>query len=325
MELSHDALVGFRTRFSTIFNSALNAAAPMIEQVALRVDSGRVELVNHRWMKGIPGVREFLGNRVYNNLDNAGFTVKNRKWEDTVAILREDLERDAYGIYDPFVSRMGQAVMLHRDKLGFPLLSAALAAATRANYTAYDTQAFFGAHTAGRETSGVNASNFTNVTNAPVSEAALKIAFASLQNRKDDKGNILEAAMSRPRVMCKAGATYWTLAALANNQFIVGTQPGSGKSSATSQAGQTENVLKGTFDLLPPCPYLATDTEWYAFPSDPIFRPLVFQVEEEIQFLGFEKFLHRWSENDEFVVGTRALYNVALGLPEMVFASTGDA
>jgi phage major head subunit gpT-like protein len=312
MELSHDALIGFRTRFSTLFNRALNLAQPAIEKVALRVDSGRVELVNHRWMRGIPGVREFIGARYYNNLGTDGFVVKNKKWENTIVIKREDLERDQFGIYEPWVSRMGQSVMLHRDVLGFGLLSQAL---SDPSIKSYDGIAFYGNHNVDRKKS------FNNKSSANLNEISLQTAIQELRNRRDSEGNKLMAASSKPLLIVPP-ALEFTARKLANASFIVQTAPGSGAPSATNQAAQAENVLQGMFDLHVE-PLLATDKEWHLTIQDQVFKPLVFQVESDIEFLGYEKFLHRWSDNDEFVIGTRALYNVAVGLPEMCYGSTG--
>lgn len=312
MELTHDALIGFRTRFSTIFNNALNLAAPTIERVALVVPSGRVELVNHRWMRGVPGVREFIGPRHYNNLSTDGFTVKNKKWENTIAIKREDLERDTYGIYDPWVARMGQSVMLHRDVLGYGVLSGAL---TDATIVAYDGIAFYGNHNSKRKVA------FNNKTNGVLNEANLITAIKELRNRRDSEGNKLMVAQAKPLLVVPP-ALEFTARKLLNLSFIVQTAPGSGASSATNQAAGADNVLQGTCDLHVE-PLLATETEWHLMIQDAAFKPLVFQVEQDIEFLGYEKFLHRWSDQDEFVVGTRALYNVAVGLPEMTYGSTG--
>lgn len=318
MEINTAALVGFRTLYSTKFNEAFNLAAPQLDKIAVRVDSGRVAQVVHRWMEAIPGMREFLGKRKINNLDSSGFTVVNKKWEDTIGIPKEDLERDQFGVYTPLIARMGQVAKLHRDSIGFGMLSAALAAATRANYLAYDQIAFYGVHTGGKRVSGAE---FTNVGNEPLTGPNLAAAIANLRKRKDSQGNPLFAAQTKPMVIAAPDLEF-TLAQLANASFIVGAQPGTGATSATSQAGATENVLKGTFDYMT-SPYIGTATEWHVTLGDPLLRPIIFQVELEIEILTWEKFLHEWSINDQFVQGARALYNVAVGLPESVYGSTG--
>jgi phage major head subunit gpT-like protein len=320
MELNSAAITAFKTKYDTEFNKAFELAATNYEKAALVFNSGRVETVQHRWMKGFKGMREFIGARQVNNVNSAGFAVSNKLWEDTLGIRRVDLERDQWGIYVPLVSRIGQVAKQHRDKLVFEQLSDALASATRADYKAYDGIAFYGAHTTGRVTSA----QFTNVTSggsSALGETSLSNAIIELRKRRDNEGNVLAATSSKPLLIIPP-ALEFTAAKLANSSFIVTTQPGSGASSATSQAAQGENVLKGTFDYII-SPWLKTSTEWHLTLVDPIFKPIIFQLEQDIEILSWDKFLHRWSDFDELTWGVRALYNVAPGLPELVYASVG--
>jgi phage major head subunit gpT-like protein len=315
MELNHAALLGFRTRYETVFNNAFALAKPTHDKVAVVIESGRVEQVIHRWMQGIPGMREFIGSRVINNLSTAGFTIANKLWEDTVAIQKVDLERDQYKVYDPMVQRMGEVAALHPDVLVYGLLSAALASSTRAANVAYDSIAFFGAHT-------TRSVPFTNVTNVPLTTPALATAISEIKKRRDTQGNLLAVAGTKP-LLITGPALNLTASQLANASFIVGTQPGTGLSSASSQAGATENVLKGTFDVHESA-YISTDTEWHLTLQSPYLKPIVFQREFPIEMYSWEKFIAQWTMYDQFVVGVRGGYNVGLGLPEMVYSSTGD-
>lgn len=298
-----------------MFNQAFNLAQPQIDKIALRVDSGRVELVNHRWMRGIPGMRELIDTRVINNLSTDGFVVTNKLWEDTVSIPRVDLERDQFGVYAPMVTKLGETAKLHRDVLGFSLLSDALSTPT---ITAYDGIAFYGNHNANRV---LAFNNKVSGAGSVFSEPALITGITSLRNRRDSHGNLLAAGQKRPLLIVPP-ALEFPAKKLANLSFVVQTAPGSGASSATNQASGAENILQGTFDV-EVCPYLKTSTEWHLTLVDPVFKPIVWQVEQDIEFLGYDKFLAEWAMNDKFVNGVRALYNVAVGLPEMTYGSVG--
>lgn len=312
MELTHADLVGFRTRWETMFNQAFALAEPQIEKIALQVNSGRVEQVVHRWMAGIPGMREFTDTRVINNLETNGQTVRNRKWEDTVAIKREDLERDQYGVYDPMVARLGQIAKLHRDELGFGLLSDML---TDPTITAYDGIAFYGNHNANRKVS------FNNVSAANLAEPALATAIQELRKRRDRFGNPLAAAQSRPLLIIPPDLEF-TARKLQNLSFIVTTRPGTAAPTGADVAAGAENVLQGAFDIVI-SPYLKTAKEWHLTLVDRICKPVIWQLEQEIEMYGWDKFLFQWSMHDEYVLGARGLYAVGPGLPEMAYGSTG--
>lgn len=319
MELNTASLLAMRTRYDTMFNQAFNLAESTIDKAAFVMNCGRVAQGTHRWMRGLQGMREFIGARKINNVSNDGFTIVNKKWEDTVGIPVEDFERDTYGLYDPLITRLGQVAKLHRDTLGYGFLSSALAAATAASYLAYDGQALFGSHTAGR----VTKAQFTNIlpSNPVLSEASLQTAKSALKARYDSAGNLLNVLNRRPLLICHTDNEA-VAEKLATLSFIVGTQPGTGASSATSQAGATENQLKGTFDYFA-TPLLTTGTEWYLTYTDAMFKPLIFQIEQDVSFQSWDKFLQQWTMEDQFVNGVKALYNVGAGLPESVVASRG--
>jgi phage major head subunit gpT-like protein len=245
----------------------------------------------------------------------AGQTITNKLWENTVGVPRTALERDQYGVYDPFIARMGQLAKLHRDSLGYGLLSSML---SDTSIKAYDNIAFYGNHNTGR----VTAAQFNNKSAAALGALSLQAGIAALRARRDNKGVPLAAAQARPLLVVPPSLEF-VAAQLATLSFIVGTQPGSGASSATSQAAQQENVLKGTFDYIV-VPWLATATEWHLTLVDPLYKPVILQIETEPEIMTPPQyFAEDWAKRDQFVVGSRALHNVAPGLPEMAYGSTG--
>ena len=318
MELNSAAIVAFKTKYDTTFNQAFNLAETNYEKAALVFNSGRVETVQHRWMRGFKGMREFIGARQINNVDSAGFAVSNKLWEDTLGIRRVDLERDQWGIYTPLVARIGQVAKQHRDKLVFEQLSDAL---TDTSITAYDSIAFYGNHNGSER---VTAAQFNNKATAALAEASLISGIVALRKRTDNEGNKLAAATSKPLLIIPPDLEF-TAAKLANTSFYPGVAPGASATQSTSNyAAATENILKGVFDYVV-SPWLKTATEWHLTLVDPLFKPIIFQLEQDIEILAWDKFLHRWADYDELTWGVRALYNVAVGLPEVCYGSTGAA
>jgi len=241
-------------------------------------------------------------------------------WEDTLGIRRVDLERDQYGIYTPLVARIGQVAKQHRDKLVFEQLSDALASATRADYKAYDGIAFFGAHRPG---TSYAYTNFTSGGSSALAEGTLSTAIINLRKRTDDKGNKLSAASAKPLLIIPPDLEF-TANKLLNQSYYPTTQPGSGASSSSNQAAAGENVLKGTCDVVV-SPWLKTATEWHLVMNEsPMFKPVIFQLEQDIEVLSWDKFLHRWVDFDEMTWGVRALYAVGTGLPEAIYSSVGQ-
>jgi phage major head subunit gpT-like protein len=63
----------------------------------------------YAWMDLIPGFREWVGDRVFNNVRSQNFEILNRDWEDSVSMPNKDIEDDQYGVYTPMVGMMGAA------------------------------------------------------------------------------------------------------------------------------------------------------------------------------------------------------------------------
>lgn len=134
-----------RTNLDTLFK-AYNAAfrQGIIDQEAMSeyelvamVTASDTEEEVYPWMGQVPGMKEWIGERVVENLRQHGFTIRNRDWEQTVAVPRNTIRDDRYGVYTPFMRAMGIAAMKHYDELVWPFLK------TGFTTLCYDGQPFF--------------------------------------------------------------------------------------------------------------------------------------------------------------------------------------
>jgi len=122
--------------FSFVFNDALKGVEPTWSRVAMDVPSA-ASAENYGFLGQMPRMREWIGDRVVNSLDSFGYQIKNRTFESTIAIKREQIEDDVYGLFKPLFAEMGRSVALFPDELVFPLLDAGFAT------NCYDGQYFF--------------------------------------------------------------------------------------------------------------------------------------------------------------------------------------
>ncbi|RHW17195.1 hypothetical protein D1610_11640 [Sphingomonas gilva] len=109
--------------FNAAFKQGLGMAATQYGTVATVINSttGKEE---YGWLGKMPGMREWIGDRVINNIATHDYTIKNRDWEDTIAVDRNDIEDDTIGIYSPLFQEMGRGAEAHPDELVFGLLKA---------------------------------------------------------------------------------------------------------------------------------------------------------------------------------------------------------
>jgi phage major head subunit gpT-like protein len=122
--------------FNIHFNNGFAGAETHWATIAMKVTSSSRD-EKYGWMGQVPGLREWIGDRIIKNLALHDWTIKNRKFEDTIAVPREDIEDDRYGVVAPLVSEMGRAAAEHPDKLTFELLASGFTS------PCYDGQNFF--------------------------------------------------------------------------------------------------------------------------------------------------------------------------------------
>ena len=109
------------TAFNAAFRGGLGQAASQYGQIATTVPS-TTAAEEYGWLGQLPGLREWLGDRVVHAIGNHGYTIKNKPFELTVGVPRDAVEDDQYGVYTPLMTEMGRAAEAHPDELVFRLL-----------------------------------------------------------------------------------------------------------------------------------------------------------------------------------------------------------
>ena len=119
--INQASLAAALTGFKTIFQQAYDGAASALDKLALIVpSSARQE--EYKWLGQFPGLREWVGERVVKDLAVEGFTIKNRDFEATVSVDRNDMEDDAIALYAPLFRQLGESARQHPDELIFDLM-----------------------------------------------------------------------------------------------------------------------------------------------------------------------------------------------------------
>jgi len=124
------------TGFKTTFQKGLGRSPGQHQLVAMTVPSGGRE-EKYSWLGKVPAMREWIGDRVVQNLMQHDYAIKNKDWELTIGVDRNDIEDDQFGIYAPLFEAMGESTGSHPDEMVFPMLPAGFGAAC------YDGQYFF--------------------------------------------------------------------------------------------------------------------------------------------------------------------------------------
>jgi len=150
------------TAFKTAFQNAFDGATSMYQRVATEMPSTTKE-EKYAWLGQFPRFREWLGDRHVKGMKLHDHTIKNKKFETTIGVSRDDIEDDSYGVFTPMYGEMGYAARTHPDELVFALLAAGFAE------TCYDGQYFFDTdHPVGNDEDGfLSVSNMQAGAGAP--------------------------------------------------------------------------------------------------------------------------------------------------------------
>ena len=162
MEINVQNLNAAFTGFKVVFQGAFAAAEVNYLKVATEVNSTTKQEV-YPWLGQNTKFREWVGERVIQNLAAHSFTIKNRHFENTVSIDRDDFEDDSYGIFSPMIAQLGQDSKIHPDLMVFNLLKAGTSS------LCYDGQYFFDTDHPGFDASGqpISVSNVDAGGNGP--------------------------------------------------------------------------------------------------------------------------------------------------------------
>ncbi|MES2754885.1 MAG: Mu-like prophage major head subunit gpT family protein [Pseudomonadota bacterium] len=136
MNINRENLASVRTGFGAAYKAGLGRASSQYALIATTV-AASVRTMTYGWLGQIPSVREWIGQRVVQNLSESSYSITEKPFELTIAVNRDDIETDNIGIYAPMFEEMGQSTGAKWDQLVFGLLKAGFTT------NCYDGQFFF--------------------------------------------------------------------------------------------------------------------------------------------------------------------------------------
>ncbi|HTN30676.1 MAG TPA: Mu-like prophage major head subunit gpT family protein [Pseudomonas sp.] len=126
----------YNTNFQRGFAS-MGADGALYEQFCTTVPSTTAVEV-YPFLKSLPRLREWIGDRVVHSLEGGEFSIKNRKFELTEGISRDAIDDDTYGLYAPVFEEFGRSSREHPNELAVETLVN--------NPKCYDGASLFGNH-----------------------------------------------------------------------------------------------------------------------------------------------------------------------------------
>jgi phage major head subunit gpT-like protein len=279
------------------FDKTVRAATPFYPQISTVVPSTGLD-EKYGWLGDMPGMREWLGDRVFHELRAANYTIENKHWESSLNIKKTDLADDRHGLYGPLLMNLANEATYHPDELFFTLLAAAETS------LCFDGQAFFDTdHAWGDSGSQSNDLTFNASDHDAVTVAEFKAAFQAATEAMIQFVNDRGKPFMRPTV-----DELRNLLVLVPPELRVVAL----ESVASLELSGSTNVVVDRPRVVT-SPHLTSGVKMYVFNLDPTqaIKPFIFQAREPLsrQTKGLTDV-----EFKDVKFMTEARYNMGFGL-----------
>ena len=210
------------------------------------------------FLGNIPALEEWVGERQSKGLKAYDFAIKNRHFEATLKVNRDQVEDNQLGGFYPMAELLGRRAAQHPDELISALIEGGFTGIS------YDGSTFFST------THPVGSATASNRTTSALDATSYAAARAAMMNFTDDQGKKLNI---RPNLLIVPPALETTGRLLLNADFI-----------SVSSGSTQNNVWKGSADLLV-VPQLTDATNWYLLDTSAGIPPFILQVRKQAQIV----------------------------------------
>lgn len=205
-------LANLFTGFKAHFNTGFRSSKPMWDRVATLVPSA-TKTEDYAWLGQFPKLREWIGDRQVKNLSAAKYSITNKPFEGTVAVNRDDIEDDQYGVYAPLFAEMGFGAAIHPDELVFDLLSKAFTTNCYDGQFMVDTDHPVGAGVVSNHGGGAGSAWFLLDTRRPLKPLIYQkrkdYNLQVLQDEKDEAVFMRKEYRYGVDARCNVGFGFW--------------------------------------------------------------------------------------------------------------------
>lgn len=280
-----------------VFAETARQATPFYPNLCTVVNSRGAD-EGYGMLGAMPAVREWLGERKFETLRAQDFTIKNKHWESSLLVSKNDIADDRLGMYGPLMQNLAIEATYHPDELVMAETTGALALAE--STACFDGQFLIDTdHSYGD--SGTQSNDLTQAAatgTQPTTDefkTAYDAAYQKLLSYKADNGKFF----NRP---------------IANNLDLIvlvapnNERPAREALQAALLVNGGTNIVIGTPRIVV-SPYVAA-TKMYLINAGGVLRPFIFQARQPLSFATKGE-MDLETKDVKFM--TEARYNVGMG------------
>lgn len=287
-------LRALHTQFLGIFAGAYNAAKVYYPELTTTAPSTSKDNT-YGWMKKLPRMREWLGERVVHRLAAHGFKITNKKFELLLAVDVDDYEDDNLGTYTPVASAIGEEARKHPDDLLFALMNDGHLPAAEC----FDGQSFFDTDHPVDENDaslGTQSNYRTSMTLDQTNFFAMRAAMAEFKGADGRSLNVTADVLAVPPALEKTALEL---------------------AEAVNVANGATNISRGLVRVMV-IPELGGDSTknktWYLLDTRRAIRPFIYQTRKPTRLVAkFSDSDDNVLFNDEFLWSAVGRYNMGYG------------
>jgi phage major head subunit gpT-like protein len=284
------------------FDMGVQAATPLYPELCTTFPSKGAD-ERYAALGAMPGVREWVGDRIFNELRAADFTLANKQWESSLSVKKTDIADDRLGMYGPLLEQMGQEAALHPDQLFMEALVAG------ESQVCFDGQYFFDTdHSMGDSGTQDNDLTGAAATGTAPTEAEFRSAYHACRKamlgfkRDNGKPFIPNIIRPLPNLLLLVPVDMEEVANQAINKTLV-------------SGGETNVVLDKPRIMTSGA--LTNQAKFYLFNLSQPTKPFVFQAREPLtrQMKGMDDIEHKdvkFMTEARYNVGYMAWWNAVL-------------
>lgn len=297
MLINRQNLTDIFNNFNVIFNKTLQDTESMYSKVAMEVPSTTSD-ETYAWLGSLPSMREWIGGREIQNLTGHSYTIKNKDFELTVGVNRNDIEDDKIGIYKPMIQDLAENARRHPDRLVFGLLAKAF------TEKCYDGESFISEnHPTVIGTKSIKQSNKGTKKLSPDTYGDARVQMMTT------KGSNGESLKLVPNLLVVSPQNEVIARQIVMLETISGTT----------------NIYKGTAEILVVPELIDTPDAWFLLCTNRAIKPFIFQNRRPAKFVAKddEKDDNVFYEK-QYIYGVDSRCNAGYGLWQLAFGSTGE-
>src|SRR5262245_60711883 len=110
------SIIAAQKSFNALYRESFDKAEPFWPGLVMLAPSGSSE-ENYQWLGSTPRIKEWVDVKTLDKLRGFDFLIKNKRWEGTIAVSRDDFEDDKLGLHEPRIRELGVEARVHPDEL----------------------------------------------------------------------------------------------------------------------------------------------------------------------------------------------------------------